>query len=244
MPTIHVVSTDDELIRAFGSGFGSEYNQADVQFCRSIPSGFVNASTEFDLLVLDEKNTKINTLEKLKAIRKLSNVFLLVIASTFTNEHRKILYNAGATEVIDGASGSTLLVLAIESLHHYLENLSALSTNTSKLAASDKKIAFENLILDSSNRQIGTIAGKKIGLTATEFDLLALLVSQNNRVLSREFILTKLHGINSEVSDRAIDVLVAKTRRKLAEAGAPNLIETRRNAGYIFIGKIRTLDSK
>jgi DNA-binding response OmpR family regulator len=78
---------------------------------------------------------------------------------------------------------------------------------------------------------------RDLGVTTAEFELLALMVRNPGRVLSRERILDGTRGIDWEAYDRSIDILVSRLRQKLGDdARHPRFIRTVRGAGYIFIG--------
>jgi DNA-binding response OmpR family regulator len=78
------------------------------------------------------------------------------------------------------------------------------------------------------------VSGVPLQLTPREFALLELLLRHRGRVFSRGEILERLAGSGSMASDRSIEVLVFSLRRKLAIMGIDNLVETRRNAGYLM----------
>jgi DNA-binding response OmpR family regulator len=76
-----------------------------------------------------------------------------------------------------------------------------------------------------------------LGLTTAEFELLALLVRNRGRVLTRDRIMDETKGIDWEVYDRAVDVLVSRLRQKLGDdPKRPAYIRTVRGTGYMFIG--------
>ena len=82
-----------------------------------------------------------------------------------------------------------------------------------------------------------SVAGRDLGVTTSEFELLALLVRNPGRVLSRERIMDGTRGIDWEAYDRSIDVLISRLRQKLGDdAKHPSFIRTIRGAGYVFIG--------
>ena len=69
-------------------------------------------------------------------------------------------------------------------------------------------------------------------MTATEFTLLALLMSKPGRVFTRQQIIESIHDGFAAVTDRSVDVQVVSLRRKLGPSG--NNIETVRGVGYRF----------
>ena len=77
-----------------------------------------------------------------------------------------------------------------------------------------------------------TRAGSALDLSPREFDLLAYLVGNAPRVVSREQILTGVSGEDAEVDPNVIDVYVGYLRRKLEQHG-PRLIQTVRGVGFV-----------
>lgn len=76
------------------------------------------------------------------------------------------------------------------------------------------------------------VESAELELTAIEFDLLRLLVSNRGAVLSRERILSAVWGQTEDPLTNIVDVYVGRLRRKLASAGMPGIIETVRGIGY------------
>ncbi len=74
-----------------------------------------------------------------------------------------------------------------------------------------------------------TVGGAEVGLTATEFDLLAHLVRNPGRVFTREQLLSEVWGYAAVVGTRTVDVHIAQVRAKLGEASP---IRTVRGVGY------------
>jgi DNA-binding response OmpR family regulator len=100
----------------------------------------------------------------------------------------------------------------------------------------EERLRVGDLDVDSSTRCV-CLAGRDLGVTTAEFELLALLVRNRGRVLSRERILDGTRGIDWEAYDRSVDVLISRLRQKLGDdAKHPNFIRTVRGAGYVFIG--------
>ncbi|GAB3576877.1 response regulator transcription factor [Leifsonia lichenia] len=85
------------------------------------------------------------------------------------------------------------------------------------------------LFLDAGRRVV-EVAGVRVELTATEFDLLDHLMSQPGRVFTREQLLSSVWGVADYSSSRTVDVHVAQLRLKLASASG--LVRTVRGVGY------------
>jgi DNA-binding response OmpR family regulator len=82
-----------------------------------------------------------------------------------------------------------------------------------------------------ASRQV-TSGGKEVPLTSREFDILETLLRQRGRVLQRRNLLLAIWGSDDEAVAGSLEVLIARLRRKLADAGAPDVIRTLRGVGY------------
>jgi DNA-binding response OmpR family regulator len=79
--------------------------------------------------------------------------------------------------------------------------------------------------------------GAAIDLTATEYRCLEYLVRNRRRVMTRDLILAELRGLDWELDNRTVDILISRLRKKLQDDPAsPQLIATVRGSGYRFIG--------
>ena len=74
--------------------------------------------------------------------------------------------------------------------------------------------------------------GAEVGLTVTEFTLLAALAATPGKIFTRDQLIDRLHGPGFAITDRTIDSHVRNLRRKFADAGCPDLVETRAGVGY------------
>ena len=93
---------------------------------------------------------------------------------------------------------------------------------------SNAPITLGSVVVDPDSRRV-TLNGAEISLTATEFDLLAYLMSRPGRVFSRDELLSHVWGYSSIVGTRTVDVHVAQLRAKF---GDHNPIRTVRGVGY------------
>jgi DNA-binding response OmpR family regulator len=91
-----------------------------------------------------------------------------------------------------------------------------------------------NLEIRAEEHEI-LVDGKRVGLTLREFQMTHVLIERLDRVVTRPEIYSRVWGGQMAYRDRSVDVLVRKTRRKLAGA-APNwaYIHTHFGVGYRF----------
>jgi two-component system OmpR family response regulator len=77
----------------------------------------------------------------------------------------------------------------------------------------------------------------EIVLTAREFAILEELARARGRVLPRSSLLLSVWGVDDAAASGSLEVLIARLRRKLATAGAPDAIRTMRGVGYSLRGE-------
>lgn len=107
------------------------------------------------------------------------------------------------------------------------------------LAPVGESLAFEGFRLELSARRLTDATGAEIALTTGEFQLLRALLQRPQQVLSRDELMTALHGREAGPYDRTIDVAVGRLRRKLeSDPSAPSLIKAVRGAGYLFAAAV------
>ncbi len=89
------------------------------------------------------------------------------------------------------------------------------------------------LVLNLDSREV-LVDGAPVHLTGKEYAILELLVLRKGMVLTKEAFLNHLYGGMDEPEMKIIDVFICKLRRKLADAGAGNLIGTVWGRGYMM----------
>jgi DNA-binding response OmpR family regulator len=93
------------------------------------------------------------------------------------------------------------------------------------------------LSLEKQTRRV-SLDSNELDLTTMEFELLSILMESHGRVLSRNRLIERLRGIDADVYDRSIDMLVSRLRDKLGDdSHSPRFIKTVRLTGYQFVGQ-------
>ena len=99
----------------------------------------------------------------------------------------------------------------------------------------EKSLQFGNLILHRARRAV-ELNGETVPLTTSEFDLLWLLASHPEEVLSRNQLYQSLRGFDHDGLDRSMDTKIANLRKKLGDsASLSTRIITVRGKGYLFV---------
>ena len=175
-----------------------------------------------DLIILDLMMPKINGIEACEIIRKtksLENVLITFLSARAEDLTKITALDSGADDYITKPIRPKVLLSKINSLFRRKNN-------------SDNKniIEIENLTVDK-NKYIVINKGIQISLPRKEFELLYLLVSSPNTVLTRNNILDLVWGKDVIVGDRTIDVHIRKLREKIGES----YFKTVKGVGYKFV---------
>ena len=93
------------------------------------------------------------------------------------------------------------------------------------------ELCFMDLTLDTRTHEVKR-GERQISLTSKEYSLLELLMSNPGLVFSRDMIAEHMWNIDAEHLSNVIDVYIRYLRRKLCEAGEPDVITTIRGFGY------------
>ena len=93
----------------------------------------------------------------------------------------------------------------------------------------DEVLSVNNIEMDVSKHRV-SITGASVDLSATEFDILKILMSSPGWVFSRNQIINAVKGSNYPVTERSVDVQILGLRKKLGDKG--QFIETVRGVGY------------
>ncbi|MDD8026883.1 MAG: response regulator transcription factor [Acidobacteriota bacterium] len=93
---------------------------------------------------------------------------------------------------------------------------------------------YGDLTIDFSGRRV-RLRGKEVGLSAKEFDLLALLAGSPGKVFRRDDILDRVWGFGFDGTARTVDNFILSLRQKIeTDPSSPTIIKTVRQVGYKF----------
>lgn len=179
----------------------------------------------YSCILLDVMLPGLNGLEICRRIRKVSDVPIILITARDAVMDRVAGLDVGADDYI-------VKPFAIEELLARIRSI--LRRTSMQIQVQPKLLHFRDLTIDFEAYEV-LFEGAKLELTRTEYDLLKLLVESANKVCSREIILERVWGYDSEVETNVVDVYIRHLRSKLASANEP-YIETVRGVGYVMRG--------
>ncbi len=177
-----------------------------------------------DLIVLDLMLPEVDGLDVARAIRRESDVPIIMLTARVDEADRLIGLELGADDYVTKPFSPREVVARVRAV---LRRVGGAEPSSRVLAAGD-------VALDLDKRQ-ATISGRPVELTPTEFDLLATLVENPGRVFSRMQLLDKIQGYTYEGYERTVDAHVKNLRQKIEEDPKhPHYILTVYGLGYKF----------
>ncbi len=180
---------------------------------------------EPDLLILDVMLPDADGMELCRTIRSDSDIPIVMLTARGDVPDRVLGLEFGADDYIPKPFEPRELVARVETL-----------MRRSRETPARRLCADGGLVLETETRRV-TLCGKEIELTSMEFELLRILMDSRGRVFSREMLLRKLRGIDADIYDRSVDMVISRLRRKLADdSRSPRFIKTIWRTGYQFVG--------
>jgi DNA-binding response OmpR family regulator len=192
---------------------------------------------DLDLIILDLRQARH---EKLGL---LSQILMLSIPVIITDSHRSAVSDRVAALEL-GADDYMTEPIAPRELVARVRSILRRRGRTRRVESGRADICvyrFDDLTLDLRTRHLTRSDGTRIPLSSREYALLLAFLNKPDRTFTREQLLrmTRLH---QNATDRSIDVLVLRLRRKLeGHPRAQSIIETKRGFGYAFKTAIELL---
>ena len=220
---ILVVEDESKVANALREGLQGE--RYDVVVERTGESAFFRVTTErFDAVLLDLNLPGRNGLEILKAMRDRGlKTPVLVLTARDSLQDRVLGLDAGADDYMVKPFAFAELIARIRALVRRGR------------AADVPLLTMADLELDQMSRKVSR-GGRPVELTVREFELLEYLLRHEGQVVSRESLARDVWKETSRTTplDNAIDVHVARLRRKIDADQATKLIHTVRGVGFML----------
>jgi two-component system alkaline phosphatase synthesis response regulator PhoP len=178
-----------------------------------------------DLIVLDLGLPGMDGMDVTRALRKDSNVPIIMLTARGDESDKLVGLELGADDYITKPFSPKELVARVRTVLRRSEASSASGENNSLVRAGD-------LVLDTARMQLSR-GGTPVELTPTEFQLLTALAREPGRVFTRAQLLDTLHGVAFESFERAIDAHIKNIRRKIEpDPRSPHYILSIYGVGY------------
>jgi len=228
-----LIVEDDELVQSLLAAYLRAEN-FKVSYASTGKEMLATMNSEaIDLILLDLGLPDEDGLTLTRQVRARSNVPIVVITARKVREDRLTALELGADDYLTKPFDPEELVLR---LHNLLNRPGADSSSSSAIRSHDI-LEYDGWRIDIGGHTVTSPAGGDVILTNAEFNLFAALAKAPNRVLSRDYLLDAISRDDDAPSDRLIDVLISRVRKKVEEdAKKPRLIVTVPGCGYKFTG--------
>ena len=183
-----------------------------------------------DLVVLDLMLPDVDGFEicrRLKSDPDTSTIPVIMVTAKTDDNDVVVGIELGADDYILKPFSPKVLVARIKSVLRRNNLQATTSVNDTKRL----HLAEGRLLIDLEQHQV-TVDSNPVSLTLTEFDLIKFLASRPGVARTRDQIISAVHGRDTVISSRTVDVHVTAIRRKLKDLGPR--IETVRGVGYRF----------
>lgn len=194
-----------------------------------------------DLVVLDIMLPGTSGIELFRRLRRQSDVPIIFVSARGSEEDRVLGLELGADDYLAKPFSSRELVARIGAVLRRTEGNGDDGGGAAPQRSGGKRageVRFDGWTLSMARRELHSPTGAMIDLTGAEFDLLATFIGQPQRVLGRERLIELSRTRLGDSSDRSVDVLVSRLRRKLASSGGSAPIVTVRGVGYMFKAEV------
>lgn len=184
-----------------------------------------------DCLILDLMLPGQNGLSLCQQLRiSVPRLPILIVTAKGDEFDRVLGLEMGADDYLSKPFSSRELLARLRAI------LRRTHTTTGITDQSDSDLyRFNGWTLSIGARDLIDPEGRSVALTTSEFDLLHVLVTCPQRILSRELLIDRTRGRAANPNDRAIDVQLSRLRRKLGDdPREPAMIRTVRGDGYLF----------
>ena len=170
-----------------------------------------------DLIVLDLNLPQMDGLDVCRALRRESDVPIIMLTARVDEADRLIGLELGADDYVTKPFSPRELVARVRAVLRRAEPEEL-----------EGEMTIGDVVVQPAGRTV-SVAGAPVELTGMEFDLLAFLAAHPGIVMSRERLLERVWGLEFPGGTRTVDVHVAQLRKKLDR---PDLIRTVRGSGY------------
>jgi two-component system, OmpR family, response regulator len=231
--TIVVAREDLSIPGACDTGNGTVISATDIE------ARFFNVVQQFnpDVVILDLTGSPSNGTATILKIRRRTGVPILVVCEPNDPLMREYC--------LAGAAESMKAPVDIMQLNQTVQQIIQLSKNSREGRRAEQNqtqpVVFSGLMLHPHENRLTGADGSMVKLTTSENRVLVHFVSNPWTLCTRDALAEMLYGTHRPTSDRAVDVIVTRLRKKIAALGGPaaqRLIKTEFRRGYMFVAEV------
>ena len=223
-----ILVVDDEKSIVKGIKFSLEQDDMKVEVAYDAETALELAkANHYDMILLDIMLPGFSGLEVCQMIREFSDVPIIMLTAKGDDMDKILGLEYGADDYITKPFNILEVKARIKAIFRR-------NNRNVPEQENQKVIETKGLKIDVDSRRV-YIDDKEVNLTAKEFELVYLLVSNPNKVYSREQLLKTIWGPSYPGDARTVDVHVRRLREKIEATPAdPKYIHTKWGVGYYF----------
>ena len=224
-----ILVVDDEKLIVKGLRFSLEQDGMEVDCAYDGGEALEMAkATEYDAVLLDLMLPVMDGLEVCREIREFSDMPILMLTAKSDDMDKIMGLEYGAVDYITKSFNILEVKARIKAI------LRRNSRKNTKEQEKSHRVVVQDLEMDTESRRV-FVSGKEINLTAKEFDLLELLLTNPGKVYSREQLLNIVWGFEYPGDVRTVDVHVRRLREKIEpNPSDPHYVYTKWGVGYFY----------
>lgn len=184
-------------------------------------------SNQFQLILLDVMLPRLDGLSVLRQLRQHSYCPVLMLTARGDEIDRVLGLELGADDYLAKPFSPRELVARIKAILRRLELMQQQQNQPTTLH-------INNLQLDTARRQI-SVQQQILQLTATEYQILEILMRHAGEVVSKEELSQLALGKRLQLYDRSLDMHISNVRKKIAVYDSEEKIQTLRGLGYLLL---------
>ncbi|HKX79268.1 MAG TPA: response regulator transcription factor [Novosphingobium sp.] len=186
-----------------------------------------------DLVILDIMLPGTSGLDICRTIRRDSSLPIIILSARADETDRVVGLELGADDYVPKPFSTKELLARIRAV------LRRGSSDRQRPHEQRAAMAFNGWTLDIRQHQLTAPNGARVELSGAEYALLVVLLDNAQRVIGRERLLELSRTRLADSSDRSVDVLISRLRRKLSQDEASkDLIRTVRGTGYMLTATV------
>lgn len=218
-----ILIVDDDSSIAEILEFNLRNEGFEIEIASSAEDALLKNLINFDLILLDVMMGGMSGYKMAEQIRKADiNTPIIFLTAKDTENDMLTGFSVGGDDYISKPFSIKEIIARVKAI---------LKRNDKISVGKDHKLSYNNFVIDFDLKEL-YINDTKVELTKTEFNLLYLLAKTPDKMFSRDAIINKLWQDSPYITERTVDVHIARLRKKLNDYAF--VISNRSGYGYRF----------